>query len=126
MFLSREIDIKLCQNYTKTYTYEILFKSFRLQYENETDLIQQIRNKFENYYIPQEPKNLRFAPVIIFNFYFAFLIDIIENIITYVCVVRITSPELPTMAVQYRCRMSPAVSHDQFTKIDVLYESFNA
>ena len=30
--------------------------------------------------VPQEPENLRFAPVII---YFAFLIDIIDNIITY-------------------------------------------
>ena len=27
MFLSREIDIKLCQNYTKTYIYQILYKS---------------------------------------------------------------------------------------------------
>ena len=26
MFLSREIDIKLCQNYTKTYMYQILYK----------------------------------------------------------------------------------------------------
>ena len=47
------------------------------------DHIQQIRNQSENYYIPQEPKNLRFSPVIIFNFYFAFLIYIIDNIITY-------------------------------------------
>ena len=45
--------------------------------------IQQIRNQSENYYIPQKPENLRFAPVIIFNFYFALLIDIIDNIITY-------------------------------------------
>ena len=27
MFLSREIDIKLCQNYTKTYIYQISYKS---------------------------------------------------------------------------------------------------
>ena len=26
MFLSQEIDIKLCQNYTKTYIYEIWYK----------------------------------------------------------------------------------------------------
>ena len=26
MFLSREIDIKLCQNYTKTYVYEMSYK----------------------------------------------------------------------------------------------------
>ena len=30
--------------------------------------------------MPQEPENLRFAPVI---FFFAFVIDIIDNIITY-------------------------------------------
>ena len=42
MFMSREIDIKRCQNYTKTYMYEILYK------------IQQIRNQSENYYIPEE------------------------------------------------------------------------
>ena len=44
-----------------------------------------MRNQTENDYIPQEPENLRFAPVIIFYFYFVFLIDIIDNtIITYV------------------------------------------
>ena len=26
MFMSQEIDIKLCQNYTKSYSYEILYK----------------------------------------------------------------------------------------------------
>ena len=36
-----------------------------------------------NCYIPQEPENLRFSPVIIFNFNFALLIDIFDNIITY-------------------------------------------
>ena len=49
----------------------------------KADHIQQIRNQSENYYIIQEPENLRFAPVIIFNFFFALLIDIIDNIITY-------------------------------------------
>ena len=47
-----------------------------------TDYIQQKRNQYENYYyIPQEPENLRFASVIIF--FFAFLIDIFDNIITF-------------------------------------------
>ena len=41
--------------------------------------IQQIRKQSENDYIPQKPENLRFAPIIFF--YFAFLIDIIDNII---------------------------------------------
>ena len=61
MFLSREIDIKLCQIYTKSYIYQISYKIRSI-----TDHIQQICNQSENYYIPQEPKNLRFAPVIIF------------------------------------------------------------
>ena len=78
MFLSRETDIKLCQNYTNTVKYKILYK---------TDHIQQIRNQSENYHIPQKTENLRF------------LIDKIANIITYI--IRITSPELPPMAVQY-------------------------
>ena len=73
MFLSREIDIKLCQNYIK----------FCIHFVVLTDHIQQICNQSENYYIPQEPENLRFAPVIKLNSYFAFLIDIIDNIITY-------------------------------------------
>ena len=41
----------------------------------------------------------------IFNFYFAILIEIIDNIITYSRIVRITSPELQPMAVQNRCHM---------------------
>ena len=45
-------------------------------------MIQQISNQSEKNDIPQEPENLRFAPVIIF-YYWAFLIDIIDNIITY-------------------------------------------
>ena len=45
----------------------------------KTDHLQQIRNQSENDDIPQEPGNLRFAPIIIC---FAFLIDIIEYIIT--------------------------------------------
>ena len=73
MFLSREIDIKLCQNYRKNRIDTILYKSSRLR--------QKIRNQSENHYIPQEPENLRFAPIIIFYFYFAFLIVIANNII---------------------------------------------
>ena len=37
-----------------------------------------------------------------------------------VCIVRITSPELPPMAVQYRCHMSPSVSHDQYTVLPLV------
>ena len=46
----------------------------------QTDHIQQIRNQSKYDYIPQEPENLRFAPVIVFlHFHFAFLKDIIDN-----------------------------------------------
>ena len=38
-------------------------------------------NQYENDNIPQKPENLRFSPIIIF--FLAFLIDIIDNIITY-------------------------------------------
>ena len=47
MFLSREIDIKRCQNYTKTYIYKILYKIRSIK----TDNIQQLRNQSENVYI---------------------------------------------------------------------------
>ena len=39
------------------------------------------RKQSENNYIPQKLENLRFAPILIFNLYFPFLIDIFENII---------------------------------------------
>ena len=43
--------------------------------------IQQIRKQPENDYVPQKPENLRFAPTIIFYFYFTFLIDMLDNVI---------------------------------------------
>ena len=58
MFLSREIDKKLCQNYTKTYIFKILYKI------RSIDHIQQIRNQSENNNIPEENENLQFAPII--------------------------------------------------------------
>ena len=44
MFLSREIDIKLCQNYTKTHIYI----QFCIEIVGLTDHIQQICNQSEN------------------------------------------------------------------------------
>ena len=52
MFLSREINKKLCQSYTKTYIYEIWYKNLSFK----TDDIQQIRNQSENYDNPEEPE----------------------------------------------------------------------
>ena len=64
MFLSREINIKLCQSYTKTYIYEIWYKNLSF----ETDDIQQIGNQSENYDNPEEPEKLRFASIVIYQF----------------------------------------------------------
>ena len=72
MFPSREIDKKLCQNYSKIHIY------IQFWILGWTDHIQQTRSQSKNDYIPQEPENLRFAPITIFYF----LIDIIYNIIT--------------------------------------------
>jgi len=57
MFLSQEI-------YTKIHIYAILYKSCSIK--------QIIFNKYETNlkkdFIPEEPKNLRFAPITIFQF----------------------------------------------------------
>ena len=50
MFLSREIDLKLCQNYTKTYICTISIRFV------VTDRIQQIRNQSENNDTPEKPE----------------------------------------------------------------------
>ena len=61
MFLSREINIKLCQIFTKIHIYmQFCIKVVVLNH------IQQIRNQSENDDNPQEPENLRFAPIFFF------------------------------------------------------------
>ena len=60
MFLSREIEIKLCQNYTKTYIYQILYKSRSIK----QIILKKLRNKSKNDIIPDESEKLRFAPII--------------------------------------------------------------
>ena len=45
-----------------------------------------------------KPENLRRWTI---DIYFAFLIDIIDNVISYIHIVRFMSPELQPMAVQY-------------------------
>ena len=79
MFLSREIEIKLCQNYTKTFIYQILYK------------IRSIKQTIFNKYATNLKKTIshrsqRISDLLMlqfFNFYLSFLIDIIDNIITY-------------------------------------------
>ena len=63
MFLSRESDIKLCQNSKKIHLNTIFF--IKVVGLNRS-YIQQIRNNSKNDYIPEEPENLRFGPIIIF------------------------------------------------------------
>ena len=73
LILSREIDIKLCQNYTKTGICQILYKSCSFKqiiFNNYATNLKTI--------IPQEPENLRFANIIIFYFIFFIFIDIID------------------------------------------------
>ena len=60
MFLSGEIDIKLCQSYTKTYIcirfskiISVLNRSYSANTQSENDDF------------PEKPEKLRFAPIII-------------------------------------------------------------
>ena len=69
MFLSRETDIKLCQNYTKIHTYTNLYKSSRYK--------QIIFSKYATNLKMIESQGYNFS------FNFAFLIEIIDNIISY-------------------------------------------
>ena len=64
MFLSQEIDIKLCQIYTKIYIYIKFCKNF------VKICIQQIHNQSENSDFPEEPKKLRFAPILYIKLFY--------------------------------------------------------
>ena len=61
MFLSREIDLKLCQIYRKTNVCKILYKILSCKQM----IFSKYRNQSENFDIPEEPEKLRFAPIII-------------------------------------------------------------
>ena len=65
MFLSREIDLKLCQNYTKMHIYQIVYKNCSIK--------QLIFNKYTNnrkrLYPTAEPENLKFSPFAFFYFF---------------------------------------------------------
>ena len=74
MFLSREIDIKLCQKYTKMHIYTILYKS----------------NRFKQIIFSKYPTNLKtiishmsliISGLLLLYFFLhvAFLLDIIDN-----------------------------------------------
>ena len=73
MVLSQEIDIKLCQIYTKIHIYAMFYKS-----RFKEIIFSKKRKQSENNYIPQKLENLRFAPILIFIlFIFLFLFILI-------------------------------------------------
>ena len=61
MFLFREIDIKLCQNYNKTYICKILYKIRNIK----QIIFKKILNQSENDDIPEESEKHWCAPIII-------------------------------------------------------------
>ena len=93
MFLSREMDLKLCQIYMKIYA--ILYKSCRFK--------QLIFSKYKtNLKKTISYKNLRISGLLLLYFHFSFFIDIIDNIITFNPYSRVTSPwVLQPMTVQH-------------------------
>ena len=83
MFLSREIDIKLFQNYTKSYIYQISYKVRSIK--------QTIFNNYAtNLKTTLSHRSLRISDLLLLYF----LIFILQYI-------GITSPKLPPIAVQY-------------------------
>ena len=78
MVLSQEIDIKLCQIYTKIHIYAMFYKSSRFK----EIIFSKKRKQSENNYIPQKPENLRLAPILIFIL-FIFFIFIYFNFISH-------------------------------------------
>ena len=92
MFLSREIDIKLCQNHTKTYTCKILYKI--------RSIWQIIFNKYVTYLKTTiSRRSLRNSGLLLLLFEFnnfSFLIDIFDNIIY-------TSGSLDQNSNQWQC-----------------------
>ena len=79
MFLSQKIEIKRCQNYTKAYIYEILYKIRSIK--------QTILKKYStNMKMTISHRILRISDLLLlkfFIFYFALYRDIIANIIMY-------------------------------------------
>ena len=110
MFLSREIDIKLCQNYTKTYQCKILCKIRSIK--------QIIFNKYAtnlNTTISQRSLINSGLLLLLFEFNnFSCLIDIIDNIIYRPD--HVTRTPTNGSAVL----LSPSVSRDQYTALPLL------
>ena len=111
MFLSREIDIKQCQIYTKflyVYIYTILYRN--------SEFKQIIFSKYAT-----NPKTI--VTQVLSKYYFLIFIFIfnrflIINDIIYKSVLR-TSQELPPMRVQYSGHVSLSVSRDHYTALSL-------
>jgi len=94
MFLFREIDLKLCQNYTKTYICKILYKIRNIKHI----LLKKILNQSENYDIPEESGLL----LLLFEFNnFLILTDIIDIIILFIHPDHVTSTPTNGSAVLF-------------------------
>ena len=108
MFLSRGIDIKLFQNYTKTYICKILYRISSIKQIIFNKYATNLKTRIEE----RDKLNVGF-------YYYLNLITFIFNRyhwLYYLCV-RNRSPELQPLAVRYYCHVSPAVSRDQYTAL---------
>ena len=77
MFLSRQIDIKLYQKYTKKDKCQILYKICSIKQIIFNNYAAILKTTISH-------SNLKMSGLLLlYFFYFAFLIDIIDNIITY-------------------------------------------
>ena len=93
MFLSREVNIKLCQNYTKMYICKMLYKICSIR---QIIFIKYATNLKTA--ISQRSLKTSGLLLLLFEFNnFSFLIDIIDNSM---------SPKFQPIAVQYYCHIS--------------------
>ena len=125
MFLSREIDIKLCQNYTKTNICHISFKSCSIK--------QTIFSKYAtNLKTIISHRSLRILGVERYIYKTSICMMFLSREIdiklcqnyskTYICkiYVRITRPELPPMTVQYTGHMIQTETRDNDTALPLV------
>ena len=126
MFLSPEIDIKLCQHYTKMYICKILYKIHSIE--------QIIFNKYAaNLKTTVSQRTLRNSSLLLFLFIFSNLsflnsnlllllfefnnLSFLIDILIILFMLPNMSPELQQMTLQYYCHESPSLSHGQNTTL---------
>ena len=101
MFLCWEIDIKLCQIYTKIHIYAILFKSYILNRSYSTNT----KPIWKLLYPTGAWESQVFCCYNFFNFDFALWIDIIDNIIKYSSYRPYYVTRTSTNDMQYHCHV---------------------